>query len=199
RGRISAADMGIWKDEHVDFLARITGFVSQCGAIPGIQLAHAGRKASTRPPFHGGGTLPEDQGGWRPAAPSPVPFNPGDAPPAELGRSEIRSIVDAFSSAAGRALRAGFELVEIHAAHGYLIHEFLSPLSNRRTDEYGGSFDNRIRFPLDTVEAVRAVWPNQSPLFVRLSATDWVEGGWDVEQTIELARRLSVMGVDLID
>jgi 2,4-dienoyl-CoA reductase-like NADH-dependent reductase (Old Yellow Enzyme family) len=199
RGRISPADQGIWKDEHIDFLARITGFIRARGAVPGIQLAHAGRKAGTRPPWEGGKTIPLEDGGWRPVAPSPIPFRSEDAAPEELSKSAIQSIVEAFVAAAGRARRAGFQVVEIHAAHGYLIHEFLSPLSNRRSDEYGGAFENRIRFALQVTEGVRAVWPHTLPLFLRISATDWVEGGWTPDESVELARRVRELGVDLID
>ena len=199
RGRISPQDLGIWKDEHVEFLARIAAFVRQQGAVPGIQLAHAGRKASTRRPWDGVGVISETEGGWRAVAPSPVPFTPGDPPPAELSKAEIRGIVEAFAAAARRALRAGFQVAEIHAAHGYLVHQFLSPLSNQRTDEYGGAFENRIRLAVEVAAAVRAVWPAGLPLFVRISATDWAPGGWDIDESVELARRLCAVGVDLID
>ena len=199
RGRISPADAGIWKDEHIDPLARITRFLREQGAVAGIQLAHAGRKASTRRPWEGDGTIPESAGGWPTVAPSPVPFQPEDPAPVELSHAGIHSIVEAFVAAARRALRAGFQVVEIHGAHGYLIHEFLSPLSNRRTDEYGGSFENRIRFALEVAEAVRGAWPLDLPLFLRISATDWVEGGWTPDESVELARRVRPLGVDLID
>ena len=200
RGRISPADQGIWKDEHIEFLARIARFVAQHGAVPGIQIAHAGRKASTRPPWEGGGAIrPDEPGGWLPVAPSPMPFRSGDPLPHELSIAEIRQIVEAFAAAACRGLSAGFELLEIHCAHGYLAHEFLSPLSNHRADEYGGSFENRIRFALEVATAVRAVWPERLPLFVRISATDWMPGGWTLDDSVELARRLRQLGVDLID
>jgi 2,4-dienoyl-CoA reductase-like NADH-dependent reductase (Old Yellow Enzyme family) len=199
RGRISPADLGVWKQEHIDFLTRIAGFLRRQGSVAGIQLAHAGRKASTRPPWEGGGVAPEAAGGWQPVAPSALPFQPGDPAPAELTRADIGRLVETFAAAAQRALQAGFQVVEIHAAHGYLIHQFLSPLSNRRSDEYGASFENRIRFALEVAAAVRAVWPASLPLFVRISATDWVEGGWDIDESVELARRLGVLGVDLID
>src|SRR5271157_3809219 len=199
RGRISPSDAGIWKDEHIAPLARIARFLRDHGAVAGIQLAHAGRKASTRRPWEGGGSIPEPAGGWPTVAPSAVPFQPQDPAPAELSHSEMRSIVDAFVAAEQRALRAGFQVVEIHAAHGYLIHEFLSPLSNRRTDEYGGAFENRIRFALEVVQAVRGAWPLNLPLFLRISATDWVEGGWTPGESVELARRVQSLGVDLID
>jgi 2,4-dienoyl-CoA reductase-like NADH-dependent reductase (Old Yellow Enzyme family) len=199
RGRISPQDQGIWKDDHIAFLARIAAFVRQQSAVAAIQLAHAGRKASTRRPWDGPGLVPLDAGGWQPVAPSAVPFQPGDPAPAELSRAEIAGLAEAFAAAARRALAAGFQVVELHFAHGYLVHEFLSPLSNRRTDEYGGSFDNRIRFALETARAVRAVWPDSLPLLVRISASDWVEGGWDIGESVELARRLHALGVDLID
>ena len=199
RGRISPGDLGIWKDDHVAFLARIARFVASQGAVPGIQIAHAGRKASTRAPWEGGGTIADDQGGWVPVAPSPIPFRAADPPPHELSKAEIAQVVEAFAAAARRAVEAGFNLLEIHCAHGYLAHEFLSPLSNRRTDEYGGTFENRIRFALETAGAVRNVWPEQRPLWVRISATDWMDGGWTPDESVELARRLRGLGVDLID
>jgi 2,4-dienoyl-CoA reductase-like NADH-dependent reductase (Old Yellow Enzyme family) len=199
RGRISPADLGIWKDEHIPALARLAAFIRQRGAVPGTQLAHAGRKASVRSPWEGGEAIPESAGGWPTVAPSARPFRPADPTPAELSQAEIRTVVEAFRTAAGRALAAGFELVEIHAAHGYLIHQFLSPLSNFRTDEYGGALENRMRFALEVTAAVRSAWPARLPLFVRISATDWVEGGWNIDNSVELARRLSYLGVDLID
>jgi 2,4-dienoyl-CoA reductase-like NADH-dependent reductase (Old Yellow Enzyme family) len=199
RGRITHFDTGIWDDVHVDFLSRIARVVQANGSVAGIQLAHAGRKASTARPWNGGKLLTEPEGGWQPVAPSAVPFNPGDPEPHELSVAEIRGIVEAFAAAARRALAAGFQLVEIHAAHGYLAHEFLSPLSNRRQDEYGGSLENRMRFALEVVEAVRAVWPQNLPLFVRISSTDWMPGGWDIADSVELARCLKTRGVDLID
>jgi len=199
RGRISPYDMGIWKDDHVEFLTRITRFIHSQGAAAGIQLAHAGRKASTRRPGEGGGILPQAEGGWQPVAPSDVPFRAGDPAPHALSKSEIHTLVDHFRDAAVRALRAGFEVVEIHGAHGYLIHEFLSPLSNRRTDDYGGTLDNRLRFALEVTEAVRGAWPANLPLFFRISATDWVPGGWTDDDSVELVRRLRNVGVDLVD
>ena len=199
RGRISPQDQGIWKDEHIPFLTRITAFLRQQGAAAGIQLAHAGRKASTRRPWDGTGIVPPDAGGWQPVAPSPVPFHPTDPPPSELTKAEIISLSGAFADAAGRALEAGFQVVELHFAHGYLVHQFLSPLSNFRTDEYGGSFENRVRFALEVALAVRRLWPENLPLFVRISATDWVEGGWDIGDSVALARRLAALGVDLVD
>jgi len=199
RGRITPGDLGIWKDAHIENLSRIAAFVKQHGAVPGIQIAHAGRKASCHVPWNGGEPIPEKAGGWRTVAPSPVPFRETDPVPIELARNDIRSIVAAFAEAARRALAAGFEVVEIHSAHGYLLHEFLSPLSNLRTDEYGGPFENRIRFLLEVAEAVRAVWPERLPLFVRISATDWKDGGWTIDDSVMVAARLRTKGVDLID
>ena len=199
RGRISPNDMGIWKDEHIEFLGRIASFLRQHGAVAGIQLAHAGRKASTRRSWEGGTTIAEADGGWRPAAPSPIPFRPEDHPPRELSQADITKLVEEFAAAARRALQAGFQVAEIHGAHGYLIHEFLSPLSNHRTDQYGGGFENRIRFALEVVKAVRAIWPASLPLFLRISATDWVEGGWTVEDSVKLSRQVHSLGVDLVD
>jgi 2,4-dienoyl-CoA reductase-like NADH-dependent reductase (Old Yellow Enzyme family) len=199
RGRISPADTGIWKDEHIEPLARIARFLRAHGAAAAVQLAHAGRKASTPPPWQGGGVIPPEAGGWQTVAPSPIPFQPGGPAPHELSAPEIHSLVEAFRNAARRAAEAGFQVAEIHAAHGYLIHQFLSPLSNRRTDEYGGGFENRIRFALDVVRSVRSAWPEKLPLLMRISATDWVDGGWDIDQSVELARRVRESGVDLID
>ncbi len=199
RARISPFDLGIWKDEHIAPLARIAAFLKANGSAAGIQLAHAGRKASTRRPWEGGTQVPAGEGGWQPDAPSPVPFRSEDPPPRELSRDAIRGVADSFRTAAERALRAGFQVVEIHGAHGYLLHEFLSPLSNFRRDEYGGPFDNRIRVVLDVVDSVRTVWPEDLPLFLRISCSDWVEGGWTIEDSVELARRVKPLGVDLID
>jgi 2,4-dienoyl-CoA reductase-like NADH-dependent reductase (Old Yellow Enzyme family) len=199
RGRISAADLGIYRDAHIEMLARIARFIREQGAAPGIQIAHAGRKASTRVPWEGGAVVPESEGGWQAVAPSPIPFRPGDPAPLELTKSEIGVIVEAFAAAARRAVAAGFQVVEIHAAHGYLIDEFLSPLSNHRADEYGGAFDGRIRFALEVAAAVRGAWPDSLPLFMRISAVDWVENGWQIEDSVELARRLRPLGVDLVD
>jgi len=199
-GRISPQDLGIWKDAHIEMLARIFRFIEEQGAVPGMQLAHAGRKASTSPPWEGGNPVSEEAGGWRPIyAPTADAFKAGDIVPQEITREEIRRVVKAFADAAKRALTAGARIVEIHAAHGYLLHEFLSPLSNRRTDEYGGSFDNRTRATREVVEAVRRVWPERYPLLVRISAADWVEGGWDADQSVALAKELRLLGVDLID
>jgi 2,4-dienoyl-CoA reductase-like NADH-dependent reductase (Old Yellow Enzyme family) len=199
RGRISPADQGIWKDEHVPFLSRITAFLREQGAAAGIQLAHAGRKASTRPPWEGGGTILPSEGGWQPVAPSPAPFRPEDPAPAELSKADIAGVIEAFAVAAKRALAAGFQVVEIHAAHGYLIHEFLSPLSNLRRDEYGGSFENRTRLAIEVTKAVRAAWPDNLPLFLRISAADWAEGGWTIEESVQLAKCVKALGVDLVD
>src|SRR5271156_3191960 len=198
-GRISPQDLGIWKDDHIAFLSRITRFLLSQGTVPGIQLAHAGRKASTPPPWHSGGFIPESEGGWKPVAPSAIAFSDTYAQPAALDAAGIQKVIKDFTDAAMRACRAGFQVLEIHAAHGYLIHEFLSPLSNQRTDSYGGSFENRTRLLREVVAAVRGAWPQGAPLFVRISATDWTEGGWDIEQSVELARALKGLGVDLID
>ncbi len=199
RGRISPGDTGLYLDAHADSWRPITEFIRSHGAVPGIQLAHAGRKASTDAPWRGGHPIPAGQGGWQPVAPSALPFDTGYPAPHDLTSGEIDEIVAAFRKAAERALAAGFEVVEVHGAHGYLIHEFLSPLCNTRRDEYGGSLENRIRFALRVVRAVREVWPERLPLFCRVSATDWKEGGWDLDQTVELCRRLKPLGVDLID
>ena len=196
-GRISPEDLGIWSDAHIDVLSRITRFIRSQRRASGMQLAHAGRKGSTRRPWEGSGAV--ESGGWVPVGPTADPFAPGYPDPERLDRSGIDAITRAFADAARRALEAGFDVVEIHAAHGYLLHEFLSPLSNTRDDEYGGSFEHRIRFCLEVVDSVRRVWPERLPVFVRISATDWVEGGWDIQQSIELARRLRLRGVDLID
>jgi 2,4-dienoyl-CoA reductase-like NADH-dependent reductase (Old Yellow Enzyme family) len=198
-GRISPGDLGIWKDEHVEPLARIASFVHSQGAVAGIQLAHAGRKASCDVAWKGGARLTPEQGGWDAVAPSPIPFNETDPLPIALDSAGIEGVVAAFEAAARRALAAGFKLIEIHAAHGYLLHEFLSPISNHRTDEYGGSLENRMRLLLRVAERLRAMMPAELPLFVRISATDWVDGGWDIEQSVALAKRLKALGVDLID
>jgi 2,4-dienoyl-CoA reductase-like NADH-dependent reductase (Old Yellow Enzyme family) len=198
-GRISPADLGIWKDEHVAMLKRIVKFIHSQGARAGVQLAHAGRKGSMAPPSEPEGlVLPED-GGWQPVGPSEVAFAPHYGVPRELDEAGIEAVIEGFRAAAERALKAGFDVVEIHAAHGYLLHEFLSPLANRRTDKYGGSFENRARLLLQVAEAVRGAWPADLPLFVRISATDWAEGGWDADESVELARRLRSCGVDLVD
>ena len=200
RGRISPGDLGLWKDAHIEPLARAAEFIRGQGAVAGIQLAHAGRKASTYAPWeHRGSLIRESEGGWQTVAPSPIPFREGDPAPAELSREEIRGIVEAFAASARRALTAGFQVVEIHGAHGYLVNEFLSPLSNHRTDEYGGSFENRVRFAIEITKAVRGVWPDSLPLLMRISTSDWAAGGWEVSDSVELARRLKPLGVDLID
>jgi 2,4-dienoyl-CoA reductase-like NADH-dependent reductase (Old Yellow Enzyme family) len=198
-GRITPADLGIWKDEHVPALARIAEFVHSQGARAGIQLAHAGRKASMAPPSQGERLLVPEEGGWTPVAPSPIAFNDKYAVPHELDPSGIANIIAQFRAAALRALTAGFDLVEIHSAHGYLLHEFLSPLSNHRAGNYGGSFENRARLLLEVVDAVRTVWPAELPLFVRISSTDWTEGGWTPDDSVALARMLLSRGVDLVD
>jgi 2,4-dienoyl-CoA reductase-like NADH-dependent reductase (Old Yellow Enzyme family) len=199
-GRISPQDLGIWKDEHIEPLARIVRFIHQQGSVAGIQLAHAGRKASTYAPGAGHGRVSEGEGGWNNVvAPSSLPFADHYPMPQELSIEGINKITSAFGVAARCACEAGFGVIEIHAAHGYLIHEFLSPLSNRRKDSYGGSFHNRTRILRETVAAVRGAWPERAPVFVRISASDWVEGGWDIEQSIELSRELKKLGADLID
>jgi len=198
-GRISSGDLGIWKDAHVAKLEQIVRFLHSQGARAGIQLAHAGRKGSMAVPFAGERLLLPDEGGWQPVAPSAIAFAPDYAVPQALGPAGIAEVVRAFALAAQRALMAGFDFVEIHAAHGYLIHQFLSPLANQRTDEYGGGFANRSRLALEIVDAVRTEWPAHLPLFVRISATDWVEGGWSVEESVELARLFKEHGVDLVD
>jgi 2,4-dienoyl-CoA reductase-like NADH-dependent reductase (Old Yellow Enzyme family) len=198
-GRITPGDVGVWDDAHAEPLARIARFIHTQGAAIGIQLAHAGRKASCDVPWKGGAPLTAAQGAWPVVAPSPVPFGEQSPVPRALDAAGIDAVVEAFVSAARRAVAAGFDLVELHAAHGYLLHEFLSPLSNRRTDEYGGSLANRMRMPVRVARAVRRALPPDMPLFVRISATDWAEGGWDVEQSAALARALKPEGVDLID
>lgn len=198
-GRISPDDLGIWKDEHIQGLKEIVQFLKKQGSVPGIQLAHAGRKASTTSPWKGGKLISVEEGGWRTVAPSSIPFYEGNPAPAELNSEGLLKVKDDFKAAAKRSLEAGFEVIEIHAAHGYLFHEFLSPLSNKRTDEYGGSFENRCRLLLEVVSEVRTVWPKELPLFVRISATDWVEGGWDEESSVKLAAILKEKDVDLID
>ncbi len=200
-GRITPRDVGIWGDQHIPALRRITHFIEQQGSVAGIQLAHAGRKGSTWHPWSDkSGSIPLAEGGWQTVGPSPLSFDTKNyAVPKELSAAEIAAHVQAFANAAIRAHKAGFKVIEIHAAHGYLLHQFLSPLSNQRHDQYGGSFDNRVRFLLETVTAVRAVWPKELPLFVRVSATDWVDGGWSADETVALSRRLQELGVDLID
>jgi len=199
-GRITPHDLGIWKDEHIAPLAQIVDFLHAQGAHAGIQLAHAGRKASMNRPWDGERLLSSAEDGWtNVAAPSAIPFNDRYAQPHELDAEGIARVKQAFAAAARRALATGFDILELHSAHGYLLHEFLSPLSNHRTDNYGGSFENRIRLLIETVDAVRAEWPADLPLFVRISATEWTDGGWDVDQSVALARVLKQHGVDLID
>lgn len=199
-GRISPQDLGIWSDDHIEPLARIVRFIHAHGSVAGMQLAHAGRKASTRRPWDGPGTVPEHTGGWtKVVAPSALAFADGYRVPEALTIDGIREVITGFAAAARRAWAAGFRVAEIHAAHGYLLHAFLSPLSNRREDAYGGSFENRTRLLREVVAAVRAVWPEHAPVFVRISATDWVDGGWDLEQSVELARGLKSAGIDLVD
>ncbi len=199
-GRISPHDLGIWDDGHIEMLSRIVRFIHEQGSIAGMQLAHAGRKASTRRPWETPGIVPENEGGWKKVvAPSALRFADNYPMPQALTRKGVQEVVSAFAAAARRACQAGFRVVEIHAAHGYLIHEFLSPLSNKRVDDYGGSFENRTRLCREIVAAVRSAWPKELPLFVRISATDWIDGGWDIEQSIKLAAELKQSGVDLID
>lgn len=198
-GRITAQDLGIWKDDHIEFLKRITDFIKAQGCAVGIQLAHAGRKASTMVPWEGNGKVPEADGGWVPDAPSAVAFSDDYPMPVALDLAGIARVVKAFTLAAERALKAGFQVVEIHAAHGYLLHEFLSPFSNERVDDYGGSFENRIRLLLEVVAAVQTVWPADHPLFVRISATDWADGGWTIDDSVNLAAILKTKGVHLVD
>jgi len=198
-GRITAWDSGFWSQEHADAFRRIAAFIEANGAVSGIQLAHAGRKASTDVPWRGGRVFRDGPNSWQTLAPSPIPFRDGEPVPHELTAAEIDEIVAQFVRSTELALDAGFHVVELHMAHGYLLHEFLSPLSNVRTDDYGGSLENRMRFPLRVAERVRQAWPDHLPLFVRISASDWAEGGWDLPHSIEFAKRLRDLGVDLID
>jgi 2,4-dienoyl-CoA reductase-like NADH-dependent reductase (Old Yellow Enzyme family) len=198
--RISPQDLGIWSDGHIEMLGRIVSFIHEQGSIAGMQLAHAGRKASTRRPWEGQGAIPESEGGWKKVvAPSALAFTDTYPMPQALKTEGIKEVVSAFATAARRACQAGFRVIEIHAAHGYLIHEFLSPLSNERSDDYGGSFENRTRLCREIVAAVRSAWPKELPLFVRISATDWIDGGWNIDESVKLAAQLKPMGVDLID
>ena len=199
RGRISPRDLGLWKDAHVEFLGRIVRFVESRGAVSGVQLAHAGRKGSTAVPWEGGAGVPVEQGGWQPIAPSAIPFSERTNLPRAMSLDDIAEVVRAFAAATRRSMAAGFRLIELHFAHGYLVHEFLSPLSNHRQDAYGGSFENRSRLALEIARAVRAEWPDRLPLLARISCTDWVEGGWTLEESVELCRRLRAEGVDLVD
>lgn len=199
RGRISRGDLGLWDDSQIEPLARIVRLLEEQGAVSGIQLAHAGRKASTRLPAAGSGPLSSEDGGWPVVGASAIAFGEGFPVPQELSRAALSEIRKSFAAAALRARRAGFRFLELHGAHGYLLHSFLSPLSNRRSDEYGGSFDNRIRFAIETLREVRELWPSDRVLALRVSATDWLEGGWTLEETVELARRLEREGLDLLD
>jgi 2,4-dienoyl-CoA reductase-like NADH-dependent reductase (Old Yellow Enzyme family) len=196
-GRISPGDSGIWSDGHAQAFGRITRFIKEQGAVAAIQLAHAGRKAATELPWVGGGPL--KSGAWETMGPSAIAFDAGYAAPREMNAGDIDAVVDQFVAAVGRSLVAGFEVIELHMAHGYLLHEFLSPLSNRRSDEYGGSLANRMRLPLRVAKAARQAWPKERPMFVRISATDWATGGWDLAQSIEFAKKLKEIGIDLID
>jgi 2,4-dienoyl-CoA reductase-like NADH-dependent reductase (Old Yellow Enzyme family) len=198
-GRISPDDVGLWSDAQAEAWAPITRFIAEQGAVPAAQLAHAGRKASTEAPWRGGGPAGEGARGWPPVGPSPLPFADGYPVPRELSADEITAVVGAFRDAARRAEQAGFEVVEIHMAHGYLLHQFLSPLTNRRTDEYGGPLENRMRLPREVARAVREAFPVERPILARISATDWVEAGWDLESSVVLARELREAGVDLVD
>lgn len=198
-GRITPHDLGIWKDEHITFLKRITNFIHTHHSIAGIQLAHAGRKASHAQPWNGGSLLLPEAGGWKTVAPSPIAFSEDYDTPVAMDKADIEKVINDFAEATKRAVKAGFKVVEIHGAHGYLINEFLSPLSNQRTDEYGGSFDNRMRFLLEVTAAVQANWPKEYPLFLRISASDWVEGGWTIEDSVRLAQIMKHKGIDLID
>lgn len=198
-GRITGWDSGFWSHEHADAFRHIVTFIEAHGAVAGIQLAHAGRKASTDAPWRGGRVIREGPNAWQSVAPSPIPFRDGDPVPHELTAAEIDEIVAQFVHATSLAVSAGFHVVELHMAHGYLLHEFLSPLCNARMDEYGGSLENRMRFPLRVAKGVRQAWPDDLPLFVRISASDWTDRGWDLEQSIEFAKRLRALGVDLVD
>ena len=198
-GRISPGDCGIWSDVHAEAFLPITAFIEARGSVPGIQLAHAGRKASTAVPWQGGHPLPGEEGGWSTIAPSPVAFDTAYSIPREMTEADMDRVVDAFTTAAERSLSAGFKVLELHMAHGYLMHQFLSPLSNLRKDRWGGTSKNRQAFPLRVAAAVRKVWPETLPVFARISCTDWVEGGWDLSQSIEFSGRLKELGVDFID
>jgi len=198
-GRISPGDLGLWKDEHIEKMQAINQFILSQNAIPGIQLAHAGRKASFSEPWNGNKKLNENNGGWQTCAPSAVGYYSNEKPPVDLDKTGIQKVISDFKAATKRALKAGFQMVEIHAAHGYLLHQFMSPLSNFRTDEYGGSFENRIRLLVEVLEAVQSEWPKDLPLFVRISATDWADGGWNIQESVQLSKILKEKGVDLID
>ena len=198
-GRISPEDLGIWKDDHITNLQKIANFITNNGSVPGIQLAHAGRKASHQSPWNGNRALTKEEGGWDTLAPSPIPFRDGEPVPLEMNSKDIKQLINDFKQAAKRSLTAGFKVIEIHAAHGYLINEFLSPLSNFRKDEYGGSFENRCRLLLEIIDIVRTEWPVSLPIFVRISATDWVEGGWDINDSVQLGQLLKMKNIDLVD
>jgi 2,4-dienoyl-CoA reductase-like NADH-dependent reductase (Old Yellow Enzyme family) len=198
-GRITHHDLGIYKEEHIEFLKRITDFIKQQNTVAGIQLAHAGRKASHHRPWEGAAALKENENPWITEAPSAIPYKDGEPLPHELTKEEIKKVITDFKQATIRSIEAGFQIIELHGAHGYLLHEFLSPISNQRKDEYGGSFENRIRFLIELTEAVREVWSEDKPLFVRISATDWVDGGWNIEESVELSKILKTKAVDLID
>ena len=198
-GRITHGDMGIWNDDQAQALGRIAKFVEANGSVPGIQLAHAGRKASTQLPWEGGKALGANEGAWQTLAPSAIPFTKDWHTPKAMTADEIKSCVEDFKKAAERALKAGFKVAEIHSAHGYLLHEFLSPISNHRTDEFGGTIENRMRFPLEVAKTIRATWPDTLPVFVRISASDWTEGGWSDDDSVVLAKKLKEIGIDLID
>ena len=198
-GRISPDDAGIWNDKQANAYIRITEFIKSQNSVPGIQLAHAGRKASTYSHWKGNGEVKVDNGGWQTLAPSPIPFSENFPHPKEMNETEIKLVIDQFGNAAKRSMEAGFEVIELHMAHGYLVHEFLSPLSNKRTDKFGGSLENRCRFAIEIAKIVRNTIPDGTPLFVRISSTDWVDEGWDIEQSVQLAKWLKEVGVDLID
>ena len=198
-GRISPSDSGLWNDAQAEAFAPIAAFIAEQGAVPAIQLGHAGRKASVMPPWQGGEAVAEDAGGWQPVAPSALSFDPGSPQPGELGVADLERIAAQFEAAARRALKAGFQAVEVHMAHGYLLHQFLSPLSNKRDDAFGGRLEHRMRLPLEVAHRVRAIWPDELPVMVRLSVTDWVDGGWDLAQSLVLCEHLKELGVDLID
>jgi len=198
-GRISLGDCGLWNDAQAEAFAPIARFIAAQGAVPAIQLGHAGRKASVQAPWLGGAAVSASDGGWQPCAPSPVSFGTGSPEPQELNAVDLDLICTQFEQSTRRALRAGFQIVEVHMAHGYLLHQFLSPLSNQRNDDFGGSIENRMRFPLQVARRVREIWPKNLPVMVRISATDWVDGGWDLTQSLELCRHLKELGIDLID
>jgi len=198
-GRISPDDLGIWKDDHIDFLRGITSFIEHQNSVPGIQLAHAGRKASHHSPWKGGKALEKGEGAWQTVAPSDIAFKADEPAPVAMSKQQIKQVVNDFRSAAIRAARAGFKILEIHAAHGYLLNEFMSPLSNRRADEYGGSFENRIRIVVEVIEAIREGWPKELPLFIRISCTEWVDGGWTINDSIKFVHAIKDKDVDLVD